>query len=43
MFRMKVMDADGIVVYDNQMGASDIATLTTVLGGGSIVIHTGKK
>ncbi len=39
-FRMKIWDAvSGLVVYDNQLGASDDAAPTTVLGGGSIVIH----
>ena len=27
------------VVYDNEMGAAEDAETTTVLGGGSIVIH----
>jgi hypothetical protein len=30
---------DGTIVYDNQLGALDGAEPTTVLGGGSIVIH----
>jgi len=39
-FRIKIWrSTDGTVVYDNQMGASDDATATTMLGGGSIVIH----
>jgi hypothetical protein len=37
-FRIKIWDAGG-VVYDNQMGAGDNDNPTTVLGGGSIVIH----
>ena len=38
-FRIKIWDkATGKVVYDNQKGASDTATPTTVLGGGSISI-----
>jgi hypothetical protein len=41
-FRIKIWDGSG-VVYDNQMGASDNATATTVIGGGSIVIHTAKN
>ncbi len=43
-FRIKIY-ADGSsseVLYDNQMGASDNADAITVLGGGSIVIHTKK-
>lgn len=41
-FRIKVWDEDdrGNVVYDNQMDEPDGSTKTTVLGGGSIVIHT---
>jgi hypothetical protein len=43
-FRMKIWiknanGTDGAVVYDNQMGAPDDGTPTTVLGGGSIQIH----
>jgi PKD repeat protein len=40
-FRIKIWDrATGQVVYDNQMGASDSADPTTVIGGGSIVIQS---
>ena len=40
--RMKVWDQfTGQVVYDNQLGAYDFADPTTVIGGGSIVIHKG--
>jgi hypothetical protein len=52
-FRIKIWYEDGgqeIVVYDNQYGADDVigddgdvVVNTTVLGGGSIVIHSGKK
>jgi hypothetical protein len=43
-FRIKIWDlATDAMVYDNQMDASDDADLTTVIGGGSIVIHKGKK
>lgn len=44
MFRIKIWDKmDGdVVVYDNQIEASDDADPTTELGGGSIVIHTTK-
>jgi len=39
-FRIKIWDnATGTVVYDDQTGASDGSDPTTVLGGGSIVIH----
>jgi hypothetical protein len=40
-FRIKIWDksnADALV-YDNQIGASDTASASTALGGGSIVIH----
>ncbi|MFN3928461.1 MAG: PKD domain-containing protein [Thermoflexus sp.] len=40
-FRIKIWDLNtGDVVYDNQMGDSDSADPTTVIQGGSIVIHT---
>jgi PKD repeat protein len=39
-FRIKIWDkATGDVIYDNQIGDGDDANLTTLLGGGSIVIH----
>lgn len=38
-FRIKITGVGG-VVYDNQPGAPDGDEPTTVLGGGSIVIHT---
>jgi hypothetical protein len=39
-FRIKIWDiGTGNVVYDNQMGASDDAILTTAIAGGSIVVH----
>ncbi len=41
-FRIKIWDrTNDAVVYDNQVGAGDTADPTTVLGGGSIVIHKG--
>jgi hypothetical protein len=41
-FRIKIWNnSDGVVIYDNQMGASDGADPSTVIGGGQIVIHTG--
>lgn len=40
-FRIKITDrTTGALVYDNQMGEADGTEPTTVLGGGSIVIHT---
>jgi hypothetical protein len=43
-FRIKIWDKNNgdAVVYDNQIGAADNADPVTGLGGGSIVIHTGK-
>jgi hypothetical protein len=39
-FRIRIWDpATGAVIYDNQPGAPDFADPTTVLAGGSIVIH----
>jgi hypothetical protein len=39
-FRIKIWDkTTDAIVYDNQMGATDDAQPSTVLGGGSIVIH----
>ena len=42
LFRIKIWDKDDgdFVVYDNQLEAEDDADPTTMLGGGSIVIHT---
>jgi len=40
--RMKIwITMTGQIVYDSQMGADDNADPTTVIGGGSIVIHKG--
>ncbi|MGH2450700.1 MAG: right-handed parallel beta-helix repeat-containing protein [Candidatus Limnocylindria bacterium] len=40
-FRIKIWDrASGTVVYDNQLGADDAGDPSTVIGGGSIVIHS---
>ena len=41
-FRIKIKDAGGTVIYDNQQGAEDNDDPTTALGGGSIKIHKGK-
>lgn len=42
-FRIKIWDLGaGRVIYDNQMGAADDALPATGLGGGSIVVHSGK-
>jgi len=39
-FRIKIWDkANGAVIYDNQLGASDSADPTTAIGAGSIVLH----
>jgi hypothetical protein len=38
-FRIKITDLSGAVVYDNNVTAPDNADPSTVLGGGSIVIH----
>jgi hypothetical protein len=39
-FRIKIWDSTGtIVIYNNEMANPDGGTPTTVLGGGSIVIH----
>jgi len=38
-FRMKITDGS-TVVYDNQLGALDDAAATTVIAGGSIVVHS---
>lgn len=39
-FRIRIWDRlNGGLVYDNQLGAPDDADPTTVLGGGSIVVH----
>jgi hypothetical protein len=39
-FRIKIQTQSGGVVYDNNMGKDDNGDPTTVLGGGSIVIHS---
>jgi hypothetical protein len=40
-FRIKIwIKGTNAVVYDNQMGDSEDASATTVIGGGSIVIHS---
>ena len=39
-FRIKIWDREsGSVIYDNQLGADEIAEPITAIGGGSIVIH----
>ena len=43
-FRIKIWDkVTDELVYDNQIGDTDDADLTTEIGGGSIVVHTKKK
>jgi len=42
-FRIKIWNMNNdAIVYDNQIGAADSVTPSTGLGGGSIIIHTGK-
>lgn len=43
-FRIKIWDIDAgdVLVYDNKIGEEDTSEATTSLGGGSIVIHSGK-
>jgi len=42
-FRIKIWDrSTDIVVYDNQMDASDTVNPTLAIGGGSIVVHKSK-
>ncbi len=45
MFRIRIWDMDNsnAVVYDSQLGDATYADPTTPLGGGSLVIHKGKK
>jgi hypothetical protein len=38
-FRIKIWDAAGAIVYDNQLGADDGAAATTAIAGGSIQIQ----
>lgn len=44
LFRIRIWGKDDgdWVVYDNMVGAPSSSDPTTALGGGSIVIHTGK-
>jgi hypothetical protein len=40
LFRIKIWDIEtSAVIYDNQLGASDTADPTTLIAGGSIVVH----
>ena len=42
-FRIKIREKDtDQIIYDNKMGEADDSTAGTAIGGGSIVIHTGK-
>lgn len=44
-FRIKIWDKDTLnedVIYDNEIKAAEDAEPTTAIGGGSIIIHTGK-
>lgn len=38
--RIKIMDSNSNVIFDNMLGAGDSATPTTALGGGDITIHS---
>src|SRR5262249_13363338 len=43
-FRIKIWDkGTSNSIYDNQLGASDSSDPTTVIGGGSIVIHSSNQ
>ena len=41
-FRIKIKDAGGGVIYDNQPGAGENDDPSTAVGGGSIKVHKGK-
>jgi hypothetical protein len=42
-FRIKIWDKQSNeIIYDNELGTSDSVNPTTAIGGGSIIIHTGK-
>ena len=41
-FRIKIWGINGVVLYDNGLGADENAEDATILGGGSIVIHEVK-
>ena len=44
LFRIQIWnEADGTVVYDNEMGSPEGADPTTEISGGSIVIHASNK
>jgi hypothetical protein len=38
--RLKVWDAAGTVLYDNQPGAPDAADAVSPLGGGNVQVHS---
>ena len=38
-FRIRITNGSGVVVYDNGLNAAENTDVSTVLGGGSIVIH----
>ncbi|MBO0700409.1 MAG: hypothetical protein J2P46_18575, partial [Zavarzinella sp.] len=43
-FRIKIWDrSTGLVIYDNQLGATDTSDPTTSLGGGSIQIQDNSR
>jgi hypothetical protein len=37
--RLRIVDAGGAVIYDNQPGAPEDVDLVALLGGGSVVVH----
>jgi hypothetical protein len=40
LFRIKIWDIGTLaIIYDNQLGASDTSDPTTLIAGGSIVVH----
>jgi hypothetical protein len=42
--RMKIWDANSeVVIYDNELGNGETDDPTTVIGGGSIIVHKGKN
>jgi hypothetical protein len=42
-YRIKIWNrSSGTIVYDNQMGTADTDNPTTVIGGGSIIVHAVK-
>ena len=42
-FRIKIWEGTDSVVYDNLLGVADDSPAGAIIGGGSIVVHTGGK